>query len=328
MEAHPSGAGPRSESSAVDCPVPQTHRLLLMPDQIGTPNPPVEVGLVHRARAQRRPACRWAHAVRPIGVMDLAAYRAVASIPSDRLDNPFRRLSTAADRSRLWIGIATVMALLGGDRGRRAAFDGLLSIASTSAAVNLAMKPLARRRRPARVESARFAARYLPMPGSTSFPSGHAASGFAFAVAATRHLPRLAVPIRLLAGAVAYSRVHAGVHYPSDVLIGSIIGSGTAAVVTASCQSWRTRPTASRSRFADKGASGLSTAREGSSVRPAEALHGGHWTAEVTECLNSPDRRIRALVAGAHPCEHEPRDPSQARHAGRPHRAHREGPAP
>ncbi len=71
------------------------------------------------------------------------------------------------------------------------------------------------------------------MPKSTSFPSGHAASAFAFAYAVSRETPRLAVPIGLLAGAVAHSRVHTGVHYPSDVVIGSILGGGTAAMVTA-----------------------------------------------------------------------------------------------
>ena len=65
------------------------------------------------------------------------------------------------------------------------------------------------------------------------FPSGHSASAFAFAYAVGRHYPVLAVPIGLLATGVAYSRVHTGVHYPSDVVLGSIIGAGTAAVVTA-----------------------------------------------------------------------------------------------
>ncbi len=73
------------------------------------------------------------------------------------------------------------------------------------------------------------------MPESTSFPSGHAATAFAFAYAVGRHLPGFAVPIRLLAGGVAYSRVHLGVHYPGDVVFGSIIGAGTAAMVTAAC---------------------------------------------------------------------------------------------
>ena len=41
------------------------------------------------------------------------------------------------------------------------------------------------------------------------------------------------MPIRLLAAAVAYSRVHTGVHYPGDVVIGSVTGAGTAAMVAA-----------------------------------------------------------------------------------------------
>ena len=62
------------------------------------------------------------------------------------------------------------------------------------------------------------------MPASTSFPSGHSASGFAFASAVAGTLPIAAVPLRGLAAAVAYSRVHTGVHYPGDVVVGSLIG--------------------------------------------------------------------------------------------------------
>src|SRR5919108_1902436 len=80
-------------------------------------------------------------------------------------------------------------------------------------------------------------ARHVPMPTSASFPSGHAASAFAFAYAVGRHLPGLAVPIRLLAAGVAYSRVHTGVHYPGDVVIGSVVGAGTGAMVAAAFDS-------------------------------------------------------------------------------------------
>jgi undecaprenyl-diphosphatase len=62
------------------------------------------------------------------------------------------------------------------------------------------------------------------MPTSTSFPSGHSASGFAFADAVAATLPAVAVPIRGLAVVIAYSRVHTGVHYPGDVIVGALIG--------------------------------------------------------------------------------------------------------
>ena len=174
-----------------------------------------------------------AAALRELGAVDRAVYEAVARTPTGHLDVPVRRLSHAADHSKLWLAIAAVVAVAGGRRGRRAALEGVVAIGVTSATVNLGVKPIARRRRPERPEMALFEGRHVPMPGSRSFPSGHAASAFAFAYAIGRHLPVLAVPIRLLAAAVAYSRVHTGVHYPGDVVIGSVTGAGTAAMVAA-----------------------------------------------------------------------------------------------
>jgi membrane-associated phospholipid phosphatase len=183
--------------------------------------------------AREGAASGMAAALAELGAIDRALYEALARTPTGHLDLPVRRLSDAADRSRLWLAIAAAVALAGGERGRRAALEGVLAIGVTSATVNLVAKPIARRRRPDRVEPARFAGRHVAMPRSASFPSGHAASAFAFAHAVGRHLPALAMPIRLLATAVAYSRVHTGVHYPGDVVIGSVTGAGTAAMVAA-----------------------------------------------------------------------------------------------
>lgn len=63
------------------------------------------------------------------------------------------------------------------------------------------------------------------MPVSSSLPSGHAAAAFAFATGAGSVLPIAGLPLRVLAAAIAYSRVHTGVHYPSDVMTGALIGS-------------------------------------------------------------------------------------------------------
>jgi membrane-associated phospholipid phosphatase len=206
-----------------------------MVQQAGRQRETVADALARRVEAQRGPASRWAEALRELGAVDRAVYQAVARIPTAELDGPLRRLSDAANHSRLWLGIAATIALLGGGRGRRAALEGVLAIGVTSATVNLGVKPLAHRRRPDRVGPDLVAARQVRMPRSTSFPSGHAASAFAFAYAVGRHLPGLALPIRLLAGGVAYSRVHTGVHYPGDVVIGSILGAATAAMVAAAC---------------------------------------------------------------------------------------------
>jgi undecaprenyl-diphosphatase len=210
-----------------------------MSQQGSSERAPMEEALAQRGADRRISPAAWIEAMRELGAMDRAVTRAVAETPSPRLDGAFRRLSNAADHSKLWLGIAGAMALVGRARGRRAAWDGVLSIGATSAVINLGVKPVARRQRPTRLETGDFADRYVAMPASTSFPSGHAASAFAFAYAVGRDLPPLAVPIGLLAGAVAHSRVHTGVHYPSDVVIGSILGAGTAAMVSAAADALR-----------------------------------------------------------------------------------------
>jgi membrane-associated phospholipid phosphatase len=203
---------------------------------LGRDNPPPDTvgdALARQVEVRRGPADRWAGALRELGAVDRAVYQAVARTPTATLDGPVRRLSTAADYSRVWLAIAALIAVAGGGRGRRAALEGVVSVGVTSATVNLGLKALHRRRRPQRVDTELPRLRLVPMPASSSFPSGHAASAFAFAYAVGRHLPGLAVPIRLLAAGVAYSRVHTGVHYPGDVVVGSVIGAGTAAMVAA-----------------------------------------------------------------------------------------------
>lgn len=158
-------------------------------------------------------------------ILDRAVYVAVASTPSPSLDSALRRLSTAANRSRLWLATAAALALFGGRTGRRAAVEGTVAIGVTSAIANLVVKPMGPRARPNRAEGPWGRNRHVPMPSSSSFPSGHAASAFTFAAAAGSCAPTAAFPLHLLAGAVAYSRVHTGVHYPGDVIMGALLGT-------------------------------------------------------------------------------------------------------
>jgi undecaprenyl-diphosphatase len=168
---------------------------------------------------------RAAARLRELAAVDQAVYTAVAVTPTPSLDEPLRRLSNAANNSVLWLAIATALGVAGGPAGRRAAVRGMVAIGVTSPLVNLAAKRTWSRRRPDRAGVSDE--RNVRMPTSASFPSGHAASGFAFAAAVGWNQPWLGVSLRFLAAAVAYSRVHTGVHYPGDVVVGSLIGAGT-----------------------------------------------------------------------------------------------------
>jgi membrane-associated phospholipid phosphatase len=164
--------------------------------------------------------------------IDVAVYAAIAATPTPTLDRAMSRLSRAADYSRLSLSSAAILAATRGPRGRRAAVSGLASLGVTATIVNVAVKPLSRRRRPDPAESEVPLARQVPMPTSRSFPSGHSASAFAFATGVGQVLPREAVLLRALAAAVAYSRVHTGVHYPADAIGGALIGTAVAQFTT------------------------------------------------------------------------------------------------
>jgi undecaprenyl-diphosphatase len=164
--------------------------------------------------------------------VDQAVYSAVAATPTPALDAGMSRLSHSADKSRLWMSAAAVLAVVGGRPGRRAALQGLVCVAVSSAVVNLGVKQVARRGRPDRAAALVPEIRHVPMPTSLSFPSGHAASAFAFATGAGNALAPATVPLHALAAAVAYSRVHTGVHYPGDVAVGALVGTVTAQLTT------------------------------------------------------------------------------------------------
>jgi membrane-associated phospholipid phosphatase len=189
-------------------------------------------------------------ASRELSRLDVAVYAAIAATPTPALDVAFRRLSRAADYSRLWLGCSAVLFSIGGESGRRAAENGLTSIALTSGVVNLLLKPLGNRRRPDRDTHNVPIARHVRMPRSTSWPSGHAASAFAFATGVAAALPAVGIPLNALAALVAYSRVHTGVHYPGDTIAGAVSGAALAPLAVAALERRRRSSRKARQRGA------------------------------------------------------------------------------
>ncbi|MEU7767415.1 phosphatase PAP2 family protein [Nocardia sp. NPDC049190] len=151
----------------------------------------------------------------------------VRPTPADRL---LKGLSTAADKNRLWLALGAVLFAAGDRSTRRGAVRGLLALSVASGVANGIAKPLFPRRRPPD-ESVPFVRRLVAPPVSSSFPSGHSASAAAFAVGLALESPAAGALVAPVAVSVGYSRVHIGVHWPSDVIAGAVLG-GAVALVT------------------------------------------------------------------------------------------------
>lgn len=164
-----------------------------------------------------------------LGDLDKRIFHSVAEWHSPILDKTMPELSVAASKSRLWMAIAALLAIFGGDKGRRTAVEGMVAIGVNSFLANMVFKSIAHRKRPTEAVPD---GRRLKRPESTSFPSGHTASAAAFSGIVDRAYPKLWLPINGLAATVGFSRVYTGVHYPGDVLGGWLLGKAVALVVS------------------------------------------------------------------------------------------------
>jgi undecaprenyl-diphosphatase len=72
-----------------------------------------------------------------------------------------------------------------------------------------------------------------PASSTHSFPSGHTATSFACATVLSSVAPRWRVPFFVLAALIGFSRVYNGMHYPTDVLAGAVLGVLTALLLLA-----------------------------------------------------------------------------------------------
>ncbi|HEY8373133.1 MAG TPA: phosphatase PAP2 family protein [Pseudonocardiaceae bacterium] len=175
--------------------------------------------------------------IRKINEADTALVRRSARLPRSGVDPGLKTLTTAADHSMVWFAIAAALATRRGVT-RRAALRGVAAVGAASCVTNLVAKPLFPRRRPP-AELMPVHRRLTTPPGSSSFPSGHAASAAAFTTAVALEKPVAGALLVPLATAVAYSRVHTGVHWPSDVVAGLMLGVGTGLATT---RWWPVRP--------------------------------------------------------------------------------------
>ena len=138
-------------------------------------------------------------------------------------------ITTLGDKGLIWIAIILLLIIF--KRTRKAAFVVAIVLALEYILNDLVLKTLIERVRP--YETFPAVQLLIDRQKDFSFPSGHAASSFAVAVAMFRLMPkRIGIAALVLAAAIAVSRLYVGVHYPLDVLGGAALGTLIAMIVT------------------------------------------------------------------------------------------------
>lgn len=135
---------------------------------------------------------------------------------------PLMKVITSLGNSGIfWIVLGLV--LLFTRKYRSAGFEALLALLIGFIIVNLILKNAFHRIRPYEVvEGLKCLVAY---PSDWSFPSGHTSSSIAAALAMFRTLPgKFGWPLIVLAILISLSRLYVGVHYPTDVIVGAVVG--------------------------------------------------------------------------------------------------------
>ena len=157
--------------------------------------------------------------------IDLTLMNWMRAFEAPWLDAVMMWISSSGGAGLIWLALA--FAAFMRSRDRAAAWRVMLVIALCYPLVDGVLKPLVGRARPAPL--ATDGKRELPpLPRTSSFPSGHAASTFGAAVAVSRMWPHTRVVWWTLAVLIGYSRIYLGHHYPFDVLGGALLGVGIA----------------------------------------------------------------------------------------------------
>ncbi|MBQ8279212.1 MAG: phosphatase PAP2 family protein [Roseburia sp.] len=143
-------------------------------------------------------------------------------VRNDFLTPIFKFITSLGDEGFIWIAIAITLLFI--KKYRKVGPMVGLSLLGSLLFNNTILKNIVCRTRPYKVIDTLTI--LIPEPGEFSFPSGHTSSSFAAGVVLFMMLPRkYGVPALILAFLIGISRLYVGVHYPTDVLGGMVMGT-------------------------------------------------------------------------------------------------------
>ncbi|HEX5894681.1 MAG TPA: phosphatase PAP2 family protein [Thermoleophilaceae bacterium] len=166
--------------------------------------------------------------MRPLAALDLRLLRLLRTRGhTPAVEAAVLRLAQAGENGLLWYVIALVGVALGGRRRRQAYFRAVKIVLATLVA-NTVVKQTVRRARPVLEEELPA---LTPVLSGRSYPSAHSSTSFAGARAlSAAGMP--AAPLYAVAVAMALSRPYLGVHYPSDIAAGALLGDAMGRLMT------------------------------------------------------------------------------------------------
>ncbi len=155
--------------------------------------------------------------------MDVALFRLINGAHAAVADPVMVAVTWLGVGAAVWFALSLIA--MSRPRHRAAATRAILALAVTLGINDLTVKRLVARPRPfvSQLADARVIQR--PRPTTPSFPSGHSATAVVGAVSLARVWPQARWALAILGALIAYSRIYVGVHYPTDVLAGLLLGA-------------------------------------------------------------------------------------------------------
>lgn len=147
-------------------------------------------------------------------------YRFQHNLNSELFNKIMIFFTILGDNGMIWIAVALILFL--NRKYRKIGVFSIVSLIICALAVNVILKPLIHRPRP--FSELVDITLLIKAPKDYSFPSGHTAASFVMVYIFFRHIKKYFIPVLITGILIAFSRMYLTVHFPSDILVGLIIG--------------------------------------------------------------------------------------------------------